>query len=1264
MVGKDITFVSLNVRGLANQSKRADTLNYLKSKNFSVYFLQETHFTTKEENYIRAQWGYDCFFSNFSSQAKGVAILFNNNFEYKIHEIKKDEEYEGSKLMLDVTIEDKRTLLVNIYGPNRDDPHFYSSALADIIPFDIPVIIAGDFNLVLNPEVDSYNYKHVNNPDSREIVLDMLIDYNMVDVWRELNLEDKQFTWRRKNTNQKARLDYFLISESLLVETTNAKIMPGYRTDHSIIYLQFNFGKFEKGTSYWKFNNSLLKDLKYVEKVKKTILNVKEQYASVNQNQNIDIKDIPIQDLNLAINDQLFFEVLMMEIRGESISFSSHSKKQEKILEEELEQEIETLEKEEITDHSLLEKKQDELLKLRQKKMEGVKIRSRARWICEGEKATKYFCNLETRHFVSKSMNSLISNEGIVLQNQKEILDETMIFYKKLYSKREITNIDLCDIFNVDVIPVLTEEMKNKLEGPLLYSELLFCLKKASNNTSPGFDGFSYEFFKFFWSDLGYFMLRALNYGFRNGELSESQKQGVITCIPKGNKDKKLLKNWRPISLLNTTYKLASACIAERLKNVLPTIINEDQTGFISGRYMGENLRLIYDLIEYTKENHIPGLLLLIDFEKAFDSVSWEFMFKVLDFYNFGLSFKNWIKTFYLNIQSCVLVNGCLSDWFYIQRGCRQGDPLSPYLFILCAEILAHLIRNNGNILGVKIGNVEYLISQYADDTTLILDGSTKSLVNCLKVLKFYADASGLYINLDKTKVVWIGSKSDSQEKLCESYNLCWVFDEFTVLGIIFPKDLVDIVNRNYLPKLEEIKRLLSNWSKRILTPIGRITVIKSLAMSKINHLVLALPSPSDNIMKELQNMFYKYLWSNGPDRIKRKVITQSVDNGGLRMIDVEKFICALKVTWIRRVINDCSKYINILDTSFPFIKEYVQFGNNFIVTKLPRIYNTFWKDVFQSYGTFLKQIQPTSWSEFLQCPLWFNDNLKVGGKPVYFKQWYEKGICFVNDLVDNSGNLKTWRQVQNEFYIRTNFLQYESILNCVRAYQRKLNIKKMITNLIQPLVPFPLAIVLKSKKGCRLIYDQLIYIHCQPKVVQKWSNEILISENLKWESIFNLPFGLTKDTQVRWFQFRINHRILGTNCLLYRMKKANMEHCTFCNEEMETIKHLFWECIYTVNFWNDFKSFIKDKNVNINTDWSITDVLFGNPEYKDPLNLILIKAKQFIFNMKMKKVLPMMDNFKPVLLSFYRTEKYIAKCAFNFTSFEEKWYSLRELFV
>ena len=152
----------------------------------------------------------------------------------------------------------------------------------------------------------------------------------------------------------------------------------------------------------------------------------------------------------------------------------------------------------------------------------------------------------------------------------------------------------------------------------------------------------------------------------------------------------------------------------------------------------------------YCEKQSIPGLLLLIDFEKAFDSLAWDFIYKVLTFLNFGPSLITWIKVFYKNIKSCVIINGQASSFFNIYRGCRQGDPLSPYIFISCAEILAHLIRKNDNVKGITVNDKEFLASQYADDTTLILDGSEESLKTCLSILKFYADTSGLHINMEK----------------------------------------------------------------------------------------------------------------------------------------------------------------------------------------------------------------------------------------------------------------------------------------------------------------------------------------------------------------------------------------------------------------------------------------------------------------------------------------------------------------------------------
>ena len=205
-------------------------------------------------------------------------------------------------------------------------------------------------------------------------------------------------------------------------------------------------------------------------------------------------------------------------------------------------------------------------------------------------------------------MPYLWKNDNTKTVNDEETLNETRTFYERLYSNKPNKDCILENILHHRDIPKLSETEKLSLEGPLTLNETLNALKNMKNNRSPGSDGFTTEFFKFFWIDIGKYLLRALNYGFEYRELSSTQKVGVIICLPKGQKDKHYLKNWRPISLLNVSYKIASAVIANRLKTILHKLIHEDQTGFISGRFIGENIRTLYDLMFYCEKQSIPGL--------------------------------------------------------------------------------------------------------------------------------------------------------------------------------------------------------------------------------------------------------------------------------------------------------------------------------------------------------------------------------------------------------------------------------------------------------------------------------------------------------------------------------------------------------------------------------------------------------------------------------------------------------------------------------
>ena len=209
-----------------------------------------------------------------------------------------------------------------------------------------------------------------------------------------------------------------------------------------------------------------------------------------------------------------------------------------------------------------------------------------------------------------------------------------------------------------------------------------------------------------------------------------------------------------------------------------------------------------------------------------------------------------------------------MSEKIQIQRGCHQGDPISPYLFITGAEILAKLIKINPEIIGIKIRGNEFKLTQFADDTTLMLDGSQHSLQTALNVLEVFGDFSGLRMNREKTKVIWIGQKRFSKEKLNVKENLNWGNIDFNLLGIEFTTNLNEIPSKNYAKALNNIQKEIKKWRVRHLTPIGKIVLIKTLFIPKCVHMLTSIER-SDTFLKDLNKLLYSFIWSGGPDKIK-----------------------------------------------------------------------------------------------------------------------------------------------------------------------------------------------------------------------------------------------------------------------------------------------------------------------------------------------------------------------------------------------------------
>ena len=435
---------------------------------------------------------------------------------------------------------------------------------------------------------------------------------------------------------------------------------------------------------------------------------------------------------------------------------------------------------------------------------------------------------MESSRGKKSTIRKIFREDKSLTTNPEIIMDELKGFYSNLYRANSSRgSVSLADSFLKNVpVPKLSEVQKGKCEENLSVSECFDTLKSFKKNKTPGNDGLTVEFYLAFWPILGKHLVNSFNYAHNYGELSNSQKQAVIILLEKKGKDKRLIKNWRPISLINVDTKIVSKALAKRLEHILPDLIHYNQNAYVKGRSIFDAVRTIDDVLEYTKRSEQSGVLVTIDFEKAFDSLDHKFLFKVLHTLNFGPSFIQWIRTFYSNVSSCVINNGFATSYFSVNRGVRQGDPLSPLLFILCLEVMACSIRLNDKIQGIKIKNEEVKLSLFADDMTCFLrNKSSYQHLSCS--LECFSKFSGLKLNEEKTEFFRLGVHN-----LCEEFP-CKFKLSIQILGVHFDYDELSREKAHFEATLKSLKRTLSMWKWRGLTLIGRIQIVKSFAVPK-----------------------------------------------------------------------------------------------------------------------------------------------------------------------------------------------------------------------------------------------------------------------------------------------------------------------------------------------------------------------------------------------------------------------------------------------
>ena len=223
------------------------------------------------------------------------------------------------------------------------------------------------------------------------------------------------------------------------------------------------------------------------------------------------------------------------------------------------------------------------------------------------------------------------------------------------------------------------------------------------NNKTPGNDRLSNEFYEALWNEFEGALLKSFYQAKTNKEFSTSQRQTIIKLLEIKGNDHGLIKNWRPISLLNTDLKAFSKALATKLKSALPSLIASQQIAHVQNRYIGEAGRLIPYVLDISEKLSIDGYLVTVNIEKAFDSLDHGFLLVVLKKFDFGNNFNDWIKLLLTNQESCVLNGGSTTPYFKLENVARRGGPISAYLFIIALEIIFGMIKSNPNIKGLNI---------------------------------------------------------------------------------------------------------------------------------------------------------------------------------------------------------------------------------------------------------------------------------------------------------------------------------------------------------------------------------------------------------------------------------------------------------------------------------------------------------------------------------------------------------------------------------
>lgn len=432
-------------------------------------------------------------------------------------------------------------------------------------------------------------------------------------------------------------------------------------------------------------------------------------------------------------------------------------------------------------------------------------------------------------------------------------------------------------------------------------------------------DEFTFAFLKAHWVTIKPDILGFMNEFHKSGRIVKGGNSTFLSLNPKGP-DPVTIAGYRPISLVGCWYKILAKLLADRLKVVMSALILKNQSAFVSGRQILDGVLIANEIINWAITSNKSLRLLQVEFAKAYDCVNWEFLDSVMEQMKFGSQWRLWIKGCLSSTKVSVLVNGSLTPEFQMERDIRQGDPLSPFLFLLVAEAVSVMIQeacSQDLFKGCRVGTTRIEVShlQFADDSPLLGEWSSRNAVNLMLLLHNFGKASGLTINLHKSCLFGIGVSVEEINRIAARIHCSSASLPFTYLGLPVGDNMKRVASWRMVE--ETVKRKLSRWKQRSLSIRGRLTLIKSV----INSLPLysSLFRATATTLQSLENLRTKFFW--GGCGVNRKIIWAkaarlhgALTDGRLNVGSLKSKNLALLCKWLWRFrVEESALWVQII---------------------------------------------------------------------------------------------------------------------------------------------------------------------------------------------------------------------------------------------------------------------------------------------------------------------------------------------------------------